>query len=334
MRKKCNIAVVGATGAVGREMLKVLEKSTLSIKKVKLLASRRSVGKNLKFKSSYLKVEELKKDSFKGIDIALFSIGADLSKEFSPLAVKSGAVVIDNSSAFRLDKKVPLVVPEVNPRALKKHRGIIANPNCSTIQLVVVLKPLYDAAGIERLVISTYQSVSGWGKEAMDELIQQSKSVLAGRKVRVNKKILPYRIAFNLFPQIDIFLDNGYSKEEMKMVYETRKILEDNSLKITSTCVRVPVLISHSEAVNIQTKKRLTAQKARQILNKAPGVKVIDEPLKSKYPTPLLAERKDFTYVGRIRDDTSHPKALNLWIVSDNLRKGAALNAVQIAEIL
>ena len=334
MKKRYNLAVVGATGAVGQEMLKVLEKSSLSVNKLRLLASKRSVGRSLKFKGSRFKVEELKKNSFSGIDIALFSIGASLSKKFSPLAAKSGAVVIDNSNAFRMDKNVPLVVPEVNPGAIKKHRGIIANPNCSTIQLVVTLKPLYDAAGIERLVISTYQAVSGWGKEAVDELIGQSKSVLAGREAQVNKKILPHQIAFNLFPQIDIFLNNSYSKEEMKMVYETRKILEDNSLKITSTCVRVPVLISHSEAVNIQTKKKLTAQKARQILKKAPGIKVIDEPAKSKYPTPLLAEGKDFTYVGRIREDISHPRALNLWIVSDNLRKGAALNAVQIAEIL
>lgn len=334
MKKRYNLAVVGATGAVGQEMLRVLEKSSLGVNKLKLLASKRSVGRSLKFKGSCFKVEELKKNSFSGIDIALFSIGASLSKKFSPLAAKSGAVVIDNSNAFRMDKNVPLVVPEVNPGAVKKHRGIIANPNCSTIQLVVTLKPLYDAAGIERLVISTYQAVSGWGKEAVDELIRQSKSVLAGRGVRVNKKILPHQIAFNLFPQIDVFLNNSYSKEEMKMVYETRKILEDDSLKITSTCVRVPVLISHSEAVNIQTKKKLTAQKARQILNKAPGIKVIDEPKKSKYPTPLLAEGKDLTYVGRIREDISHPRALNLWITCDNLRKGAALNAVQIAEIL
>jgi len=334
MKKRYNLAVVGATGAVGQEMLRVLEKSSLGVNKLRLLASKRSVGRSLKFKGSRFKVEELRKNSFGGIDIALFSIGASLSKKFSPLAAKSGAVVIDNSNAFRMDKNVPLVVPEVNPGAVKKHRGIIANPNCSTIQLVVTLKPLYDAAGIERLVISTYQAVSGWGKEAVDELIRQSKSVLAGRGVRVNKKILPHQIAFNLFPQIDVFLNNSYSKEEMKMVYETRKILEDDSLKIASTCVRVPVLISHSEAVNIQTKKKLTAQKARQILNKAPGIKVIDEPKKSKYPTPLLAEGKDLTYVGRIREDISHPRALNLWITCDNLRKGAALNAVQIAEIL
>jgi aspartate-semialdehyde dehydrogenase len=334
MQKKYNIAVVGATGAVGQEMLKVLEQSSVRVNKIKLLASKRSVGRILKFKNSRFKVEKLKSDSFKGIDIALFSIGADLSKKFSPLAVKAGAVVIDNSSAFRLDEDVPLVVPEVNPKAIKKHKGIIANPNCSTIQLVVVLKPFYDAVGIERLVVSTYQSVSGWGKEAMDELIQQSKAVLAGRRPKVNKKILPHQIAFNLFPQIDIFLDNDYSKEEMKLVYETRKILGDDSLKITSTCVRVPVLISHSESVNIQTKRKLTAQKAKQILNKTKGVKVIDEPQRSKYPTPLLASGKNFTYVGRIREDASHPKALNLWIVADNLRKGAALNAVQIAEIL
>ncbi len=334
MKKRYNLAVVGATGAVGQEMLRVLEKSSLGVNKLRLLASKRSVGRSLKFKGSRFKVEELKKNSFSGIDIALFSIGANLSKKFSPLAAKSGAVVIDNSNAFRMDKNVPLVVPEVNPSAVKKHRGIIANPNCSTIQLVVTLKPLYNAAGIERLVISTYQAVSGWGKEAVDELIRQSKSVLVGRGVRVNKKILPHQIAFNLFPQIDVFLNNSYSKEEMKMVYETRKILEDDSLKITSTCVRVPVLISHSEAVNIQTKKKLTAQKARQILKKAPGIKVIDEPKKSKYPTPLLAEGKDLTYVGRIREDISHPRALNLWITCDNLRKGAALNAVQIAEIL
>ncbi|MFH1855984.1 MAG: aspartate-semialdehyde dehydrogenase [Candidatus Omnitrophota bacterium] len=334
MNKKYNIAVVGATGAVGKEMLKVLEKSKVKVNKLKLLASKRSAGKSLKFKKSNYKVEELKTDSFAGIDIALFSIGAGLSKEFSPIAAKAGAVVIDNSNAFRMDKEVPLIVPEVNPLEIKNHKGIIANPNCSTIQMVVALKPIYDAAGIERLVISTYQAVSGWGKEAMDELIQQTKAILAGREPKVDKKILPYQIAFNLFPHIDVFTENGYTKEEMKMVNETRKILGDESIKITATCVRVPILISHSEAVNVQTIKKISADDARQLLSKAPGVKVVDEPLKAQYPTPLMAEGKNFTYVGRIREDMSCEKALNLWIVSDNLRKGAALNAVQIAELL
>lgn len=334
MMKKCNVAIVGATGAVGQEMLKVLEKSALKINKLRLLASGRSAGKLLLFKSKRFRVEELKNNSFEGIDIALFSIGADLSKEFSPVAARAGAVVIDNSNAFRLEKDVPLVVPEVNPQDIKKHAGIIANPNCSTIQLVVVLKPLHDEAVLERLVISTYQAVSGWGKEAMDELLHQSRAVLAGKKPQVDKKIFPHQIAFNLFPHIDIFLDNGYSKEEMKMVNETRKILGEPALKITATCVRVPVFISHSESVNIETKNKVTAEKARRLLNSAPGVRVIDEPEKSKYPMPVLAEGKNFTYVGRIREDISHAHGLNLWITADNLRKGAALNAVQIAEIL
>lgn len=334
MTKKYNIAIVGATGAVGQEMLRVLEKSKLKTNKIKLLASRRSAGKSLKFKNSRFKVEELKENSFAGIDIALFSIGAELSREFSPIAAKAGAVVIDNSNGFRMDKDVPLVVPEVNPKEVKKHNGIIANPNCSTIQLVVVLKPIYDAVGIERVIISTYQSVSGWGKEAMDELIHQSKAVLSGHRPKVDKKILPYQIAFNLFPQIDAFLDNGYSKEEMKMVNETRKILGDDTINIAATCVRVPILISHSEAVTVETRQKITAQEVRDLLRNAPGVEVMDEPKKSIYPTPILAAGKNITYVGRIREDISHPSALNLWIVSDNLRKGAALNAVQIAEIL
>jgi aspartate-semialdehyde dehydrogenase len=332
--RKYKVAVVGATGLVGQEMRKILEERNFPLKELKLLASERSAGKKLEFRKEELEVEELKEDSFKDIEIALFSIGADLSKKFSPQAVKEGAVVVDNSSAWRMDPEVPLVVPEVNPQAVKKHKGIIANPNCSTIQMVVALKPLHERARIKRIVVSSYQSVSGWGKEAMEELDNQTRDIVGGKTPRVNRDVLPRRIAFNVIPHIDVFAENAYSKEEIKMVEETRKIMGVPSLAITATCVRVPVFISHAEAVNIETEEKLSAEEARDLLSRAPGVKVIDDLKKSEYPLPIEAAGKDEVFVGRIRKDESIPKGLNLWIVSDNLRKGAALNTIQIAELM
>ena len=333
-KEKYKVAVVGATGMVGQEMRKILEERNFPVKELKLLASERSIGKKLKFKKEELEVEELKEGSFKGVEIALFSIGAGLSKEFSPQAVKEGAVVVDNSNAWRMDREVPLVVPEVNPQAVKTHKGIIANPNCSTIQMVVALKPLHDQARIKRIVVSSYQAVSGWGKEAGEELENQTKDMVSGKVPQVNKDILPWRIAFNVIPHIDIFLENAYSKEEMKMVGETRKIMGDDSLAITATCVRVPVFTGHAEAVNIETEEKLSAREARDLLSRAPGVKVIDDLEKHEYPLPVEAAGKDEVFVGRIREDESIPRGLNLWIVSDNLRKGAALNTIQIAELM
>ena len=340
MKKSYNVAIVGATGMVGSEFLKVLEQRNFPVKDIRLLASGRSKGKKLGFRGRYYKVEELASDSFNGIDFALFSAGAGISKEFAPLAVKSGAIVVDNSSAFRMDPDVPLVVPEVNPDAVKKHRGIIANPNCSTIQMVVVLKPLHDAVKIKRIVVSTYQSASGWGKEAVDQLWEETREIVRCKvkgvrcKVDSIKKVLPAQIAFNVIPQIDVFLPNRYTKEEMKLVNETRKIMEDDSIKITATCVRVGVVFSHSEAVNIETERKLSPEGATEILKKALGVKVIDDISKERYPLPIDAAGKDACFVCRIRTDESVENGLNLWIVSDNLRKGAALNAVQIAELL
>ncbi|MFC1667357.1 aspartate-semialdehyde dehydrogenase [Candidatus Omnitrophota bacterium] len=340
MSKKYNVAIVGATGMVGGEFIKVLEDRAFPIKDIRLLASGRSKGRTLRFCDKDYKVEELVKDSFRGIDIALFSAGAGISKEFAPIAVNSGAIVVDNSSAFRMDPEVPLVVPEVNPGAVKRHKGIIANPNCSTIQMVVALKPIHDAARIKRIVVSTYQSASGWGKEAVDQLWAETeeavKSKVKGQRSNAKKvkKVLPAQIAFNVIPQIDAFMPNAYTKEEIKMVNETRKIMEDESIRITATCVRVGVMVSHAEAVNIETEKKLTPEKATEILKQAPGVEVIDDVSNEKYPLPVDAAGKDATFVGRIRRDESVENGLNLWIVSDNLRKGAALNAVQIAELL
>jgi len=340
MTKKYNVAIVGATGMVGTEFIKVLEQRKFPVAEIRMLASGRSKGKMLKFCGKDHEVQELTKDSFKGIEIALFSAGGGISKEFAPIAAKAGAIVVDNSSAWRMDPEVPLVVPEVNPGAIKRHKGIIANPNCSTIQMVVVLKPIHDAAKIKRVVVSSYQSVSGWGKEAVDQLWAETEeavkldarcSMLDARKI---KRVLPAQIAFNVIPHIDVFLPNRYTKEEMKMVNETQKIMEDSSIKVTATCVRVPVVISHAEAVNIETEKKLSADEATEILKKAPGVEVIDDISKEKYPLPIDAAGKDPSYVGRIREDESIKNGLNLWIVSDNLRKGAALNAVQIAELL
>jgi aspartate-semialdehyde dehydrogenase len=279
-------------------------------------------------------VEKLSQDSFRGIQVALFSAGASRSLEFAPAAAASGAVVVDNSSAFRMDPEIPLVVPEVNPHAIAqyKKRGIIANPNCSTIQMVVALKPIHDAARIKRIVVSTYQAVSGTGLKAIDELLTQTRAILNSQSV--SKKVYPHQIAFNCLPHIDVFLENGYTKEEMKMLNETRKIMEDPAIRVTATTVRVPVLHSHSESVNIETEKKLTPQQVREILSKAPGVQVVDNPALQEYPLAIHAAGRDETFVGRIREDESIPNGINLWIVSDNVRKGAALNAVQIAEIL
>ena len=334
MRKKgkYNVAIVGATGAVGNEMIEVLEERGFPVRDLKFFASERSAGETLPYKEEECEVELLGEKVFHGIDIALFSAGEKISLEFAPKAVQAGAVVIDNSSAFRMDPQVPLVVPEVNPGAVKRHQGIIANPNCSTIQMVVALKPLHDAARIRRIVVTTFQSVSGKGREAMDELFDQTRAVIGFQDVTVG--VFPYQIAFNCLPHIDVFLENGYTKEEMKMVHETRKILEDDSIRITATTVRVPVYIGHSESVNIETEKKIPANEARAILSAAPGVIVYDDPARDIYPVPLNVAGKDEVFVGRIREDESIPNGLNLWVVADNLRKGAATNAIQIAEIL
>ncbi len=333
-KEKYNVAVVGATGAVGNVMIEVLEERSFPVDRLKLLASERSVGAQLNFKGKRVPVEILDKNAFKGVDIALFSAGGSISEQFAPIAVESGAVVIDNTSAFRMHPEVPLVVPEVNPDALSqyKKRGIIANPNCSTIQMVVALKPLHDAAKLKRVVVSTYQSTSGAGKRAMDELVQQTQALFSGGEIV--KKKFPHQIAFNCLPHIDAFLDNGYTKEEMKMVNETKKILGDNSIRVTATCVRVPVFGGHSESVNIETVKKLTPAEARKILEKTPGVTVKDNVQQNEYPLALDCVGKDDVFVGRIREDESQENGLNLWIVSDNIRKGAATNAVQIAELL
>jgi aspartate-semialdehyde dehydrogenase len=330
-----SVAVAGATGVVGRQMLRVLEERDFPVKSLTPLASERSKGKSVEFRGETIPVQVLGDDSFKGIDVALFSAGGGTSKRFAPSAVKDGCVVVDNSSAWRMDPTVPLVVPEVNAHAIGSHNGIIANPNCSTIQMVVVLQPLHEAATIERVVVSTYQAVSGAGKEALDELTAQTKAVLEGREPVC--EIFPYPIAFNCLPQIpqsDAFTDNGYTSEEMKMVDETKKIMGDDSIRVTATTVRVPVHTGHSESVNVQTKDKLTAARARELLSRAPGVVVQDDPGAQLYPLAITAAGKGDTFVGRIREDISHPSALDMWIVSDNLLKGAALNAVQIAELL
>jgi aspartate-semialdehyde dehydrogenase len=329
------VAVAGATGVVGQQMLKVLEDRDYPVKSIKLLASERSKGKMLTFRGESIGVEVLSEDSFQGVDIALFSAGGGTSKHFAPFAAKAGCVVIDNSSAWRMDPEVPLVVPEVNPGAISDHKGIIANPNCSTIQMVVVLKPLHDAATIKRVVVSTYQAVSGAGSKALDEMYSQTTALLAGDSPVCSE--FPHPIAFNCIPQIpgsDAFTDNGYTSEEIKMVNETKKILGDDSVQVTATTVRVPVHTGHSESVNVETDKKLSAAEARALLAAAPGVVVQDDPASQLYPLALYAAGKYDTFVGRIREDLSHPSALDMWIVSDNLLKGAALNAIQIAELL
>jgi aspartate-semialdehyde dehydrogenase len=332
--RKYSVAVVGATGAVGREIISILEERDFPVKRLLPLASERSQGKTVKFRDEEITVQKLGDESFEGMDIALFSAGGSVSERFAPVAAGNGCVVIDNTSAFRMDPQVPLVVPEVNPHAIAhyKNKGIIANPNCSTIQMVVVLKPLHDAARIKRVVVSTYQAVSGTGMKAILELEDQVRAWVEGRAMEIN--VYPHQIAFNCLPHIDVFQPNGYTKEEMKMVMETKKIMEDDSIGVTATTIRVPVFRGHSESINIETERRITAEEAREILSKAPGVRVEDDPSRNRYPMPILAAGGDETWVGRIREDTSVRNGLNLWVVADNLRKGAALNAVQIAEIL
>jgi aspartate-semialdehyde dehydrogenase len=321
-----NVAVVGATGLVGRKMIQVLEERKFPVSELRLLATAKSIGKSIQFNGKMITVEELKPDSFKGIDIALFSAGGTVSKEFAPLAVSAGTLVIDNSSAFRMEADVPLVVPEVNPQEIFKHKGIIANPNCSTIQMVVALKPLHDRWKIKRVVVSTYQGVTGAGKKAVDQLEGE-----LTRKSSIEKKF-PHPIAYNVVPQIDVFVEGGYTKEEIKMVNETKKIMGDESFGITATCVRVPVVGGHSEAVNVEFERHFELEEVKETLHHAPGVCVQDDYKMSIYPMPILAHDKDDVFVGRIRRDESVKNGLNLWIVSDNLRKGAATSAVQIAE--
>jgi aspartate-semialdehyde dehydrogenase len=332
--KKFNVAVAGATGAVGNQMISCLEERNFPIKSIKFLASSRSVGRKLKYKGRDIAVEELTEASFKGIDIALFSAGGGPSAKFAPFAANDGCVVVDNSSTWRMDPEVPLVVPEVNPHAVAQFRnkGIIANPNCSTIQMVVPLHPLHQEYGIKRIVVSTYQAVSGTGKKAIDELDSQTRAILNFKKHE--NKVYPHTIAFNCLPHIDVFLENGYTKEEMKMVHETRKILEDDTIGVTATTVRVPVFFGHSESINIETKRDVSAREVRALLERTPGVKVVDDPENNQYPLAIDAAGQDFTLVGRIRDDESIENGINMWVVADNIRKGAATNAVQIAEIL
>ncbi len=345
MSRRFNVAVAGATGAVGQMMIKVLEERDFPVNEIRYLASERSEGKELSFRGQKVIVRKLGHDSFDGVDVALFSAGGGRSLEFAPSAAEAGAVVIDNSSAWRMDPDVPLVVPEVNPHAVAGYtnRGIIANPNCSTIQMMVALKPLHDYAKIQRIVVSTYQAVSGTGQKAIDELEAEVKQWASGAGEGKGAKgyagefdysAYPYQIAFNCLPHIDVFTENGYTKEEMKMVNETRKILEDDTIMVSATTVRVPVFYSHSESVNLKFADPVSADKARELLSSAPGVKVVDDVSKNIYPMPLDAEGQDLTFVGRIREDISQENGLDLWVVADNIRKGAATNAVQIAELM
>ena len=332
-----NVAVVGVTGAVGTEMLRVLERRDFPIDELRPLASSRSAGKSVLFRGKEVQVQELTADSFEGMNIGLFSAGGGISKEFVPYAIEKNCVVVDNTSAFRMDEDVPLVVPEVNANRISEHNGVIANPNCSTIQLVLVLKPIHDAVKIKRVVVSTYQAVSGAGYSALVELKKETEHILSEKSEGFNRTIFPHQIAFNALPQLpqsDAFLENGYTDEEMKMINETKKILEDSSFRITTTTVRVPVFRGHSESVNIETEIPFSADQARDLLSKAEGIVVLDDPSKQLYPLATDAVGKDDTFVGRIREDSSVENGLNMWVVSDNLLKGAALNAVQIAEKL
>jgi aspartate-semialdehyde dehydrogenase len=332
--KKFTVAVVGATGAVGQTMLSILEERKFPIEKLHVLASERSAGEQIDFAGRKITVENLGTFNPTGVDYALFSAGGSISLEYAPKFAAAGAIVIDNSSAFRMDDDVPLVISEVNPDALNHiPRGIVANPNCSTMQMLVAIAPIYHAVGITRINVATYQSVSGAGRSAMEELGRQTANILSFKESKPER--FPVQISFNLIPHIDDFLDNGYTKEEMKLVWETRKILADNSIEVNPTAVRVPVFYGHSEAVHLETKTKMTAKQARELLQSAPGVVVVDEREAGGYPTPVThASGTDAVYVGRIREDISHPNGLNLWVVSDNIRKGAALNAVQIAELL
>jgi aspartate-semialdehyde dehydrogenase len=333
--RKVNVAIVGATGMVGEAFLTVLQERKFPIDQLYLLASERSVGQTLFFNNTALDVENLATFNFSDVDIALFSAGSAVSKEYAPIAAAAGCVVIDNTSCFRYDDDIPLVVPEVNPHQIRAYtnRGIIANPNCSTIQMLVALKPLHDAVGIARINVATYQAVSGTGRKAVNELLQQLGDLMNGRPAKTS--VYPQQIAFNVLPHIDEFLENGYTREEMKMVWETQKILEDETILVNPTTVRVPVLYGHSEAIHLELKEPLSVEKARALLKKSPGVSLVDDSKKAKYPTAFShAVGQDNVFVGRIRQDLSHPCGLNLWVVADNVRKGAATNAVQIAEIL
>jgi aspartate-semialdehyde dehydrogenase len=335
MSKKFNVAVVGATGAVGETMLSILEERKFPVENLYALASSRSAGSTIRYNGKTVVIEELEKFDFKGVDIGLFSPGASVSKIHAPRAVEAGCVVVDNTSEFRYVDDIPLVVPEVNPHAIAdyKNRGIIANPNCSTIQMLVALKPIHDAATIERINVCTYQAVSGTGKEAIEELAKQTAELLNGRPAVC--EVYPKQIAFNAIPQIDDFQENGYTKEEMKMVWETRKIFEDDAIQVNPTAVRIPVFFGHSEAIHIETRMKLSAEDVKKLLSNKPGIELIDEHRDGGYPTAVSeAAGTDPVFVGRIREDISHPQGINLWVVSDNVRKGAALNSVQIAEIL
>lgn len=332
MSRKLEVAVVGATGAVGQEMVRILEERDFPVESLVALASERSIGKTVTFQNREISVDVLNEESFHGMDLALFSAGAGVSKTYAPIAAKSGCTVVDNSSAWRMDPDIPLVVPEVNPHALENHDGIIANPNCSTIQMVVALKPIYNAVGIKRIIVSTYQAVSGTGLKAIEELSQQTRALVNMQDPEV--KVYPHQIAFNCLPHIDVFLDNDYTKEEMKMVEETRKIMEDDAIKVSATTVRVPVFYGHSEAVWIETDRKISPDDVRKLMKKAPGVVLLDDPKKNEYPLVTKAAGRDGTYVGRIREDISCDNGIVMWVVSDNVRKGAALNAVQIAEVL
>ena len=330
------VCVLGATGLVGEMMIKVLEERNFPVSELLPLASSRSIGKRVEFRGKHIPVIDVATFDFKRAQIGLFSAGGEVSREYAPKAAAAGCIVIDNTSEFRYEDDIPLVVPEVNPQAIAgyKKRGIIANPNCSTIQMVVALKPIYDAVGILRINVATYQSVSGAGKEAVDELAAQTTALMSGQDPG-KPSLIAKRIAFNCVPQIDKFMDNGYTKEEMKMFWETRKILGDSEILVNATAVRVPVFVGHSEAVNIETRQKITAEAARELLRRAPGIEVLDERRAGGYPTAATeAANRDTVYVGRIREDISHERGLNLWIVSDNIRKGAATNSVQIAEIL
>jgi len=334
MSKQYDVCILGATGVVGEAMLAILEQRNFPVRNLFLLASSRSAGSTILFRNQKMTVLDVEGFDFSQAQIGLFSAGASVSEKYAPIAAAAGCVVIDNTSQFRYDADIPLVVPEVNAHAIAqyKNRGIIANPNCSTIQMLVALKPIYDAVGITRINVATYQAVSGTGKEAVEELAAQTRALFSQQNVVT--EVYPKRIAFNVLPQIDVFMDNGYTKEEMKMVWETRKILGDESVMVNPTSVRVPVFYGHSEAVHIETKRKISAEAARALLEKAPGVKVMDKREPGGYPTPIEAEGQDATLVGRIREDISHPLGLNMWVVSDNVRKGAALNSIQIAEIL
>jgi len=335
MAKTYDVAVVGASGAVGETMISILEERNFPVGKLYALASERSAGKRIAFHGESVVIEDLANFDFSKAQIGLFSPGASVSAIYAPKAAAAGCVVIDNTSQFRYDDDIPLVVPEVNPHKIAdyKNRGIIANPNCSTIQMLVAIKPIYDAVGITRINVATYQAVSGTGKEAIEELALQTTNLLNMKPV--NPSVYPKQIAFNVIPQIDVFMDNGYTKEEMKMVWETQKIMGDNDILVNPTAVRVPVFFGHSEAVHIETKQKITAAQVRELLAKAPGVVVIDERIDGAYPTAVSESAgNDPVYVGRIREDISSPCGINLWVVSDNVRKGAALNSVQIAEVL